>query len=112
MSKVREIPRALHDSKALLDASFNTVATSSTDVVAIAFLHLPHFTSNDPNSWNLSIVFFRPNEVIEPEPFLKPFNVRNFFNAIAVHSLFLKNSFTSRSPSINDRVMTTFLDAE
>ncbi|GBM08306.1 hypothetical protein AVEN_101435-1 [Araneus ventricosus] len=36
MSKVREIPRALHVPKALLDASCNAVAASSTDVEAIA----------------------------------------------------------------------------
>ncbi|GBL93143.1 hypothetical protein AVEN_216492-1 [Araneus ventricosus] len=83
MSKVRKIPRALHVPKALLDASCNALATSSTDVEAIAFLHLPHFTSNEPDSSNLSIIFFRPNAVIGPEPLLKPFNVRNFFNAIA-----------------------------
>ncbi|GBM93965.1 hypothetical protein AVEN_106932-1 [Araneus ventricosus] len=88
MSKVREIPRALHIPKALLDASCNAVATSSTDVEAIAFLPLPHFTSNEPDSSNLSIIF-RPNAVIGPEPLLKPFNVRNFFNAIAAQSPFL-----------------------
>ncbi|GBN41736.1 hypothetical protein AVEN_192269-1 [Araneus ventricosus] len=48
MSKVREIPRALHVPKALLDASFNAVAKSSTDVEAIAFLPLSHFKSNEP----------------------------------------------------------------
>ncbi|GBM18815.1 hypothetical protein AVEN_203095-1 [Araneus ventricosus] len=87
MSKVREIPRALHVRKALLDASCNAVATSSTDVEAIAFLPLPHFTSNEPLSSNLSI-FFRRNAVIGPEPLLKPFNVLNFFNAIAAQSPF------------------------
>ncbi|GBN73048.1 hypothetical protein AVEN_183255-1 [Araneus ventricosus] len=45
MSKVREIPRALHVPKALFDAFGNAVATSSTDVEAIAFLPLPHFAS-------------------------------------------------------------------
>ncbi|GBM14227.1 hypothetical protein AVEN_167310-1 [Araneus ventricosus] len=68
MSKVREIPRALHVPKELLDASCNAVATSSTDVETIAFLPLPHFTSNERNSSNLSIIFFRPNAVIGPEP--------------------------------------------
>ncbi|GBN75493.1 hypothetical protein AVEN_168916-1 [Araneus ventricosus] len=63
MSTVREIPRALHVPKALLDASCNAVATSSIDVEAIAFLPLPHFTSNEPDSSNLSIIFFRPNAV-------------------------------------------------
>ncbi|GBN11651.1 hypothetical protein AVEN_102853-1 [Araneus ventricosus] len=45
MSKVREIPRALHVPKALLDISCNTVATSSTDAEAISFLLQPHFMS-------------------------------------------------------------------
>ncbi|GBN49322.1 hypothetical protein AVEN_112202-1 [Araneus ventricosus] len=112
MSKVREIPRALHVPKALLDASFNAVATSSTDVGAIAFLPLSHFTSNEPDSSNLSIIFFRPNAVIRPEPLLKPFIVRNFFIETAVQSPFLQKSFTSRARSFNDRVMTTFSDAE
>ncbi|GBM93791.1 hypothetical protein AVEN_252753-1 [Araneus ventricosus] len=89
MSKVWEIPRALHVPKALLDASCKSVATSSTDVEAFAFRPLPHFTSNEPESSNLSIIFFRPNAVIGPEPLLKPFNVRNFFNAIAAQSPFL-----------------------
>ncbi|GBM08386.1 hypothetical protein AVEN_108381-1 [Araneus ventricosus] len=89
MPKVREIPRALHVPKALLDASCNAVATSSTDIEAIAFLPLPHFTSNEPDSSNLSIIFFRPNAVIGSEPLLKPFNVRNFFNAITAQSPFL-----------------------
>ncbi|GBN90919.1 hypothetical protein AVEN_239314-1 [Araneus ventricosus] len=44
MSKVREIPCALHVPKALLDASCNAVATSSTGVEATDFLPLPHFT--------------------------------------------------------------------
>ncbi|GBN76675.1 hypothetical protein AVEN_184969-1 [Araneus ventricosus] len=82
MPKVQEIPRVLHVPKALLDASCNVVATYSTDVEATAFLPLPHFTSNEPDSSNLSIIFFRPNAVIGPEPLLKPFNIRNFFNAI------------------------------
>ncbi|GBM30840.1 hypothetical protein AVEN_18697-1 [Araneus ventricosus] len=89
MFNVREIPRALLVPKELLNASYNAVATSSTDVEAIAFLPLPHFTSNEPDSSNLSIIFFRPNAVIGPEPLLKPFNVRNFFNAIAAQSPFL-----------------------
>ncbi|GBL67684.1 hypothetical protein AVEN_212605-1 [Araneus ventricosus] len=89
MSKVREIPRALHVPKTLLDASCNAVATSSTDVEAIAFLPLPHFMSNEPDSSNLSIVFFRLNAVFGPEPLLKHFNVGNFFNAIAAQSPFL-----------------------
>ncbi|GBN29570.1 hypothetical protein AVEN_112232-1 [Araneus ventricosus] len=89
ISKVREIPRTVHVPKALIDASCNAVATSSTNVEAIAFLHLPHFTSNEPDSSNLSIIFFRPKAVIGPEPLLKPFNVRNFFNAIAAQSSFL-----------------------
>ncbi|GBN77326.1 hypothetical protein AVEN_215414-1 [Araneus ventricosus] len=88
MSKVREIQRALHVPKSLLDASCNAVATSSTDVEAIAFRPLPQFTSNKPDSSNLSIIFFRPNAVIVPEPLLKSFNVRNFYNAIAVQSPF------------------------
>ncbi|GBN57820.1 hypothetical protein AVEN_145109-1 [Araneus ventricosus] len=88
------------------------VATSSAYVEAIAFLPLPHFTSNEPDSSNLAIIFFRPNTVIGPEPLLKSFNVRNFFNAIAAQSLFLQKSFTSRVRSFNDRVMTTFSDAE
>ncbi|GBN28557.1 hypothetical protein AVEN_181595-1 [Araneus ventricosus] len=78
MSKVREIPRALHVPKPLLDASCNAVATSSTDVEAITFLPLPHFTSIEQDSLNLSIIFFRPNAVIGPEPLLKPFNVKEF----------------------------------
>ncbi|GBN00573.1 hypothetical protein AVEN_171354-1 [Araneus ventricosus] len=82
MSKVREILRTLYVPKALHDASCNAVATSSTDVEAIAFLPLPHFTSNDPDSSYLSIIFFRQNAVIEPELLLKPFNVRNVFNEI------------------------------
>ncbi|GBM95308.1 hypothetical protein AVEN_171557-1 [Araneus ventricosus] len=45
MSKLREIPRALHVPIALLDFSCNAATTSSTDVEAIAFLPLPHFTS-------------------------------------------------------------------
>ncbi|GBN41750.1 hypothetical protein AVEN_201460-1 [Araneus ventricosus] len=56
MSKVRGIPRASYVPKALLDASCNAVATSSTDVEAIAFLPLPHFTSNEPDSSNLSVI--------------------------------------------------------
>ncbi|GBL84391.1 hypothetical protein AVEN_117160-1 [Araneus ventricosus] len=72
MSKVREIPRAVHVPKALLDASCNAAATSATDVEAIAFLPLPHFTSNEPDSSNLSIIFFRPNAVIGPGCFLNP----------------------------------------
>ncbi|GBN95481.1 hypothetical protein AVEN_183245-1 [Araneus ventricosus] len=67
MSKVQEIPRALHVPKALLHASWNAVATTSTDVEAIAILlPLPNFTSNEPDSSNLSIIFFRPNAVIGP----------------------------------------------
>ncbi|GBM33940.1 hypothetical protein AVEN_79833-1 [Araneus ventricosus] len=74
MSKVREIPHALNVPKALLDASCNAVTTSSTDVEAIAFLPLPHFTSNESDSLKLSIIFFRQNAVIGPEPrrFLNP----------------------------------------
>ncbi|GBM62923.1 hypothetical protein AVEN_22331-1 [Araneus ventricosus] len=97
MSKVEEILRALYVSKALLDASCNAVVTSSADVEATAFLPLPHFTSNEPDSSNLSIVFFRPNAVIGPEPLLKPFNVRNFFNAIATQSPFLQKKFYKQS---------------
>ncbi|GBM40270.1 hypothetical protein AVEN_248292-1 [Araneus ventricosus] len=89
MSKVRKIPRALHVPKALLAASCNAVATSSTDVEAIVFLPLPHFTSNEPDYLNLSIIFFRPNTVIGRESLLKPFNVRNFFNGIAAQLPFL-----------------------
>ncbi|GBN50895.1 hypothetical protein AVEN_173653-1 [Araneus ventricosus] len=89
MPKVCEIPLALHVPKALLDASCNAVATSSTDLEAIAFLPLPHFTSNESDFSNLSIIFFRPNGIIAPEPLLKPFKVRNFFNAIASQSPFL-----------------------
>ncbi|GBM69976.1 hypothetical protein AVEN_142994-1 [Araneus ventricosus] len=89
MSKVPESPRAVHVHKALLDASCNAVVRSSTDVEAIDFLHLPHFTSNEPDSSNLSISFFRPNAVNGLEPLLKPFNVRNFFDAIAAQSPFL-----------------------
>ncbi|GBM23640.1 hypothetical protein AVEN_117390-1 [Araneus ventricosus] len=87
MSKVREILRALHVSKALLDASCNAVAT--TDVQAIVFLPLPNFASNESDSPNFSIIFFRPNAVIGPEPLLEPFNVRNFFNESAAQSPFL-----------------------
>ncbi|GBN75209.1 hypothetical protein AVEN_47825-1 [Araneus ventricosus] len=90
MSKVWEISRALHVPKAVLDVSYNTVATSSTEVEAIAFLPLPHFMSNEPESSNLSIICFRPNEVIGPEPLLKPFYVPNFFNEITTQSTFLK----------------------
>ncbi|GBN78016.1 hypothetical protein AVEN_24041-1 [Araneus ventricosus] len=86
MSKVQEILRALHVPKELLAASCNAVATSSTDVEEIAFLPLPHSTSNEPYSSNLSIIFFRPNAVIGPEPLLKPFNVRKFFNTISAQS--------------------------
>ncbi|GBM67335.1 hypothetical protein AVEN_97309-1 [Araneus ventricosus] len=89
MSKVREISRAPYVPKALLDASWNAVATSSTDVEGIAFLPLPHFTSNQPDSSNLLVIFFRPNTAIGPEPLLKPFYVRNFFNTIAAQSPFL-----------------------
>ncbi|GBM13150.1 hypothetical protein AVEN_64358-1 [Araneus ventricosus] len=89
MSKVREIPRALHAPKALLDASCSAVAASSICVQAVAFLPLPHFTSNEPDSSNLSSIFFRLNAVIGAEPLLKPFHVRNFFNAIAAQSPFL-----------------------
>ncbi|GBN05207.1 hypothetical protein AVEN_143035-1 [Araneus ventricosus] len=90
MSKVREIPRALHVPKALLDASCNAVDTSSTgNVEEIAFLLQPQFTSNEPDCSNLTIIFFRPNAVIGPESLLKPFNVRNFFNAIAAQLPFL-----------------------
>ncbi|GBM29712.1 hypothetical protein AVEN_156898-1 [Araneus ventricosus] len=89
MSKVQEIRRALQVPKALLDASCNAAATFFNDVEAIAFLPLPHFTSNDPDSSNLSVIFFGPNTVIGPEPLLKPFSVRNFFNIIAAKSPFL-----------------------
>ncbi|GBM64124.1 hypothetical protein AVEN_159854-1 [Araneus ventricosus] len=112
MSKVQEIPRALHIPKALLDASCNAVATSSTDVEAISFLPLPNFTSNEPDFSNLSIIFFKPNADIGPEPLLKPFNVRNIFNAIAAQSPFLQKCFISRARSFNDTVITTFSDAE
>ncbi|GBM71758.1 hypothetical protein AVEN_77192-1 [Araneus ventricosus] len=71
MYKVREIPYALHVPKALLDASCNAVATSSTGIEANAFLPLPHFTSNELDASNLLIIFFRPNAVIGPEPLLK-----------------------------------------
>ncbi|GBN46205.1 hypothetical protein AVEN_248013-1 [Araneus ventricosus] len=111
-SKVREIPRALHVLKELLDASCNDAATSSTDVEAIAFLPLPHFTSNERDFSNLSIIFFRLNAVIGPQPLFKPFNVRNFFNVIAAHSPFLLKSFTSRARSFSDRVRTAFSVAE
>ncbi|GBN44108.1 hypothetical protein AVEN_256497-1 [Araneus ventricosus] len=72
MSKVRNITSALHVPKALLDACFNAVAKSSTSVEAIAFLPLPHFTSNDYDSSNFSVIFFSQNVVIAPEPLLKP----------------------------------------
>ncbi|GBN61206.1 hypothetical protein AVEN_71521-1 [Araneus ventricosus] len=72
ISEVREIPHSLHVPKVLLDASCNAVATSSTDVEAIAFLPLSHFTSNEPDFSNLAIIFFRPNADIGPEPFLNP----------------------------------------
>ncbi|GBN73232.1 hypothetical protein AVEN_138835-1 [Araneus ventricosus] len=83
MSKVQEIPRALHVPKILLDATCIVVATSSTEVETIAFLPLPHFTSNEHDSSNLSVIFLRPNVVIGPEPILEPFDVRNFSNATA-----------------------------
>ncbi|GBM84140.1 hypothetical protein AVEN_24509-1 [Araneus ventricosus] len=89
ISEVREIPRAVHVPKTLLDASYYAVTTSSTDVEAIGLLPLPHFTPNEPDSSNLSIIFFRSNTAIGPEPLLKPCNVRNFFNAIAAQSPFL-----------------------
>ncbi|GBN76153.1 hypothetical protein AVEN_211370-1 [Araneus ventricosus] len=54
MSQFREIPLAMHVPKELLDASCNAVATSSTDVEAIDFLPLPHFTSNEPDYSNSS----------------------------------------------------------
>ncbi|GBN79301.1 hypothetical protein AVEN_144709-1 [Araneus ventricosus] len=72
ISKVREIPRVLHVPNAMLDASCNFETTTSTDIKAIAFLPLSHFTSNEPDSLNLSIVFFRPNAVIGPEALLNP----------------------------------------
>ncbi|GBO08046.1 hypothetical protein AVEN_143923-1 [Araneus ventricosus] len=96
MSKVREIPRTLHVPTALLDASCNAVATSSTDVEAIAFLPLPHSTSNEPYSSNVSIIFFRPNAVTGPEPLFKPFNILNFFNAIAVQPPLVKKPHKQR----------------
>ncbi|GBM77342.1 hypothetical protein AVEN_2175-1 [Araneus ventricosus] len=86
LSQVRKIPRALHVSKELLDASYNAVATSPTAIEAIAFLSRPHFTSNESD---FSIIFFRPNAVIRSEPLLKPFNVRNFLNATAAQSPFM-----------------------
>ncbi|GBL98200.1 hypothetical protein AVEN_268285-1 [Araneus ventricosus] len=98
MSKVRKIPCALQVPKALLEASCHAIATSSTDVEAIAFLPLPHFTSNKPDSSNLSIISFRPNAVIGPEPLLKPFNVRNFFNAIDAQSPFIVKKLQKQSP--------------
>ncbi|GBO14969.1 hypothetical protein AVEN_212056-1 [Araneus ventricosus] len=88
MSKVWEIPCALHIPKALVDASCNDVATSSTDVEAIAFHPLPNFMSNEPDSSNVSNIFFRPNAVIGPEPLLKPFKVLKLLNAIAENSPF------------------------
>ncbi|GBN40209.1 hypothetical protein AVEN_192944-1 [Araneus ventricosus] len=86
ISNVREIPRALHVPNALLDASCNAVATSSTYIDVNDFLPLPHFTSNEPDSQNFSIIFFSRNAVIAQKPLLKPFNVRNFLNVIAAQS--------------------------
>ncbi len=48
MSKDRAIICLLYVLKVLHEASDNAVGTSSTDVEAIAFLPLPHFTSNEP----------------------------------------------------------------
>ncbi|GBM41708.1 hypothetical protein AVEN_173113-1 [Araneus ventricosus] len=57
MSKVLEIPRALHVPKALLDASCYSVATSSSDVEEIAFFPPPHFTSK----MNLDLRIYEPS---------------------------------------------------
>ncbi|GBN20412.1 hypothetical protein AVEN_177692-1 [Araneus ventricosus] len=111
MSKVQEIPRALHDPKTLLDASFNDLATSSTDVEAISFFHLPHFTTNDPDSWNLSIIFFRPMKSSDQRRFLNPL-MSGFLQFNCRTVTVLEKGFSSRAPSFSDRVMTTFLDEQ
>ncbi|GBN72988.1 hypothetical protein AVEN_275605-1 [Araneus ventricosus] len=72
LSKVREIPRALHVPRALLDASCNAVATSSTDVEAIAFLPPPHFTSNEPVFSNLSTSSSDQMQLSDQSRFLNP----------------------------------------
>lgn len=79
MSKFWEIPCLLHVLKSLLDTFFNTVATSFTDLEAISLIPLSHFTSNQVFE---SIIFFRSNAVIGPEPLVKSF-AWNFFKAIA-----------------------------
>ncbi|GBM43864.1 hypothetical protein AVEN_256736-1 [Araneus ventricosus] len=89
MSKIRENPCALHVPKVLLDASCNAAATSSTVVEAIAFFPLPHSTSNQPDSSNLSIIFFRPNAVIDQSRFLNPL-------MSGISSMQLPHSYRSR----------------
>ncbi|GBM89652.1 hypothetical protein AVEN_22638-1 [Araneus ventricosus] len=110
--RVREIPRALHIPKELFDSSCNDVATSSTDVEAISFLPLSHFTSNEPDSSNLSIIFFRPNAVIEPEPLLNPLmSGISSMQLPRCHRSCNKASQAEPDPSMIG-VMTTFSDAE
>ncbi|GBO42058.1 hypothetical protein AVEN_273689-1 [Araneus ventricosus] len=54
------------------------VATSSTDVERIAFMPLPRFTSNVPESSNVSIILFRPNSPSSGQSsFLNPLMSRN-----------------------------------
>ncbi|GBM79466.1 hypothetical protein AVEN_138234-1 [Araneus ventricosus] len=89
MSKVQEIPRALHVPKALLDASCNAVATSFTDIEAIVFLPLPHSQQMNPTFGIYQSSSSDGMQSSNQSRFLNPFYVRNFFNAITARSPFL-----------------------
>ncbi|GBN32498.1 hypothetical protein AVEN_89342-1 [Araneus ventricosus] len=111
MSKVREVPRALHASKALLDAFCNAIVTSSTDVEAIAFLPLPHFPSNEPTLRIYQSSSSDRMQTSDQSRFLNPLTSR-------ISSLQLPNSHRSckkasqAEPDPSIRVMTTFSYAE
>ena len=64
ISSIRLIPRALLIPASLLVCSCNAVATSSIAAAETGFLPLPRFTSNEPVSSNLAIIFLSPFVVI------------------------------------------------
>ncbi|GBL84850.1 hypothetical protein AVEN_93875-1 [Araneus ventricosus] len=112
-TKVREIPRALHVPKALLDASCNAVAKSSTDVEAILLFSLCHIS----RQMNPTLRIYQSSssdrmQSSDQSRFLNPL-MSGISSMQLPHShRSCKKSFTIRARSFNDRVMTTFSDAE
>ena len=87
MSSIRLIPRVLLIPVPLLVCSCSIVDTSSTAAAETGFLPLPYFTSNEPVSLNLAIIFLSLFVVIGSD--FMDFNVRNLLIVVRAHLLFL-----------------------